>query len=590
MIDQDTRKRDRTLSFYDSDEDDVVLEGDSGGIPDLESYLQRKEAEEIPLKKSRFNFTQDRLDPPRGISNRAQSAFKPIQNAALNDLSSALNANDIEISELTYDDSPPALSALADDMDIDGDELFLPPSNAQESTVRSSDSHRKFQEDAVYASTSSTRPEKQPKYSRPPPSGSFAKMVCPRTGKTLYVPKLASTRNRAKPDEIVRNITKSSGLLSKPIWKMLNDIKENDEAVKMAIQKEEFDKTHAKKSKIKKTKHCIREENQLWVDKYRPKSFMDLLGDQRVNRDVLKWVKQWDYCVFGKLPPQESQREKAFRQYKSTFGSKPNYGKNENRLNKAKDPLLRPEQKILLISGPPGFGKTTLAHVVAKHAGYNTIEINASDDRTGSAVQSKIKSALEMQAIFTEKDLSGNSDKPRLMSMEQRPNMLIIDEIDGVSSAGGSDSFIQKLVQLASADIDDNTADKRKVMYLRYVRLEQLRIVLQEICENEGLRSDLKTLSALSETMNGDIRSCLNTLQLKFIQGKGSIVTESTLNQAGLNQKDAAKSLFTIWEEIFNAPNARKKSSALKDTGNYIWKQRQDFDSGYQITKGILDG
>ena len=31
----------------------------------------------------------------------------------------------------------------------------------------------------------------------------------------------------------------------------------------------------------------------------------------------------------------------------------------------------------MLISGPPGFGKTTLAHVVANHAGYNIIEVNA---------------------------------------------------------------------------------------------------------------------------------------------------------------------------------------------------------------------
>ena len=27
--------------------------------------------------------------------------------------------------------------------------------------------------------------------------------------------------------------------------------------------------------------------------------------------------------------------------------------------------------------GPPGLGKTTLAHVVASHAGYNVVEMNA---------------------------------------------------------------------------------------------------------------------------------------------------------------------------------------------------------------------
>ena len=36
--------------------------------------------------------------------------------------------------------------------------------------------------------------------------------------------------------------------------------------------------------------------------------------------------------------------------------------------------------QLLLISGPPGLGKTTLAHVVAKQAGYEVMEINARYD------------------------------------------------------------------------------------------------------------------------------------------------------------------------------------------------------------------
>lgn len=87
----------------------------------------------------------------------------------------------------------------------------------------------------------------------------------------------------------------------------------------------------------------------------------------------------------------------------------------------------------MLMSGPPGFGKTTLAHVIAKHAGYNIIEINASDDRTGEVVKSKIKSALEMQAIIKGVDEENN------VALTQKPNMLIIDEIDGASSGGGSE-------------------------------------------------------------------------------------------------------------------------------------------------------
>ena len=33
--------------------------------------------------------------------------------------------------------------------------------------------------------------------------------------------------------------------------------------------------------------------------------------------------------------------------------------------------------QLALLCGPPGLGKTTLAHIIAKHAGYNVVEMNA---------------------------------------------------------------------------------------------------------------------------------------------------------------------------------------------------------------------
>ena len=42
--------------------------------------------------------------------------------------------------------------------------------------------------------------------------------------------------------------------------------------------------------------------DRLWVDKYSPKRFNELLSEDKVN-EVLHWIKAWDGVVFQKAPP-----------------------------------------------------------------------------------------------------------------------------------------------------------------------------------------------------------------------------------------------------------------------------------------------
>lgn len=40
--------------------------------------------------------------------------------------------------------------------------------------------------------------------------------------------------------------------------------------------------------------------NKLWVEKYRPRSYFDLLSDESTNRSLLTWLKMWDKIVFNR--------------------------------------------------------------------------------------------------------------------------------------------------------------------------------------------------------------------------------------------------------------------------------------------------
>jgi chromosome transmission fidelity protein 18 len=122
--------------------------------------------------------------------------------------------------------------------------------------------------------------------------------------------------------------------------------------------------THVKQDSNKSS------ENQLWVEKYSPKDFTDLITNEKTNRQILKLIHNW-----------------------------------------------KTNRKIILLSGPAGLGKTTLSHILLKKAGYNPIEINASDDRTSSKLETKINTMMEVKNVF------GNK-KPNALIIGKKLNQL----------------------------------------------------------------------------------------------------------------------------------------------------------------------
>lgn len=168
----------------------------------------------------------------------------------------------------------------------------------------------------------------------------------------------------------------------------------------------------------------------LWTEKYRARKFIDLVGDERTHRDVLRWIKGWDPIVFPGL-------NKPKPKHKFVEG----------------DAEPRQQRKILLLTGPPGLGKTTLAHVCAKQAGYEVVEINASDERSSGVVRGRIRDCVGTENVkgINMKGTGGTGSTRKA----GRPVCLVVDEVDGVvsGSGGGSEGgFIKALIDLATLD------------------------------------------------------------------------------------------------------------------------------------------
>lgn len=78
----------------------------------------------------------------------------------------------------------------------------------------------------------------------------------------------------------------------------------------------------------------------LLVDKYKPEHFYELIGQDYINKNILKYVSQWKDCI----------------------------------LNKKDKSDLKP----LVFNGPAGTGKTTLAKLICKILGFELLIINSS--------------------------------------------------------------------------------------------------------------------------------------------------------------------------------------------------------------------
>ncbi|WQF80411.1 Putative AAA+ ATPase domain, ATPase, AAA-type, core [Colletotrichum destructivum] len=186
----------------------------------------------------------------------------------------------------------------------------------------------------------------------------------------------------------------------------------------------------------------------LWTEKYRAKNFLDLCGDDGTNRMVLRWLKRWDPIVFpGVAKKAPIVRRPGAKQVQEEE---------------------KPHKKILMLTGPPGLGKTTLAHVCAKQAGYDVMEINASDDRSRDVVKSRIRTSLGTESVKTVENVKAKDGET--LQKVAKPACVIVDEVDGVvggSGSSGEGGFVRALIDLVLLDQKNsagasNAANRKK--------------------------------------------------------------------------------------------------------------------------------
>ena len=230
-----------------------------------------------------------------------------------------------------------------------------------------------------------------------------------------------------------------------------------------------------------------------WVDKHKPKSLSEIVGNREAIEAFVDWVKSWDKGV--------------------------------------------PKKRAVFLYGPSGVGKTVTVEAVAHDFGMEFVEKNASDYRTEDAVNRFAGLASQYGSLFGGK------------------RIVLLDELDGLTGSadrGGVKAMadIVKSAQRPIVLIANNPYDPRFTTLRSYCLLIEFKKPassdvmkhLERICASEGIEAEENALKFIVQRSGGDVRSAVNDLQA-VSEGKTKITHDDV---SWLGYRDRQDTIFNV--------------------------------------------
>lgn len=248
----------------------------------------------------------------------------------------------------------------------------------------------------------------------------------------------------------------------------------------------------------------------LWTEKYSPKNFKEVLGNNKAKEEIEEWIDSW---LAGERP------------------------------------------KPLLLVGPPGTGKTTLAHLAAQDFADH-VELNASDKRSYDILIGTIGEASATGSLFN-----------------QGLKLIILDEVDGIHGTDdrGGVRAISKIIKEGHHPLIMMANDpyskrikslktKCQVVSIKKVHTNSIMALLKRICVKEGVKFDEVVLRSLAKQSKGDLRSAINDLEI-IARGKEEI-TSADLEI--ISQKDNINNIFDSVRTVLKSKNPQHIRDAMR--------------------------
>ena len=237
----------------------------------------------------------------------------------------------------------------------------------------------------------------------------------------------------------------------------------------------------------------------------------------------------------------------------------------------------RDEVQSMILWGPPGVGKTTLARIIAKYTQAKFINF--------SAVTSGIKEI---------KDVMAKAEENRSMGIK---TILFVDEIHRFNKAQqdaflpyverGSIILIGATTENPSFEINSALLSRCKVFVLNALDSDAIVSLLKKAVQDPRGFGDWKIdmedhlYTLIANYANGDARTALNTLEMAVLNGEGDVF-ESKVTIEVIEQCISRKALLydKNGEEHYNLISALHKSMRNSDADAAVYWLARMLEAG----------